>query len=356
MLNTTTHDQKIRTFSISNDPDWYEAFPDVALTKSGRLVCTFAECVHHGDRSQTRIVCCHSDDCGETWSDKRAVTELKKGELFYNCARIVALRNGRLALNVDCCEPPQKGVERSTSNIIYFSEDDGMTWSDPMQTPVQGIVPDRIIERADGRWLIAAHGQSNAGRLVQRVWWTDDQGASWQGPGIVGDLEDHQLCEASIIDLGDVLVALMRENSFDGRDAFKSMSYDGGEHWTTPVRFPLPGCHRPVGGQLSDGRVLITHRYMQGGKGWVGYWTQNTFVALTDRESLLAERRSDAWARIMPLDFDRSPESDTGYTGWIQFPDGDIYVVNYIMDDAAKAQIRGYRFSPDMFYVGAPKD
>jgi sialidase-1 len=47
----------------------------------------------------------------------------------------------------------------------------------------------------------------------------------------------------------------------------------------------------------------------------------------------------------MPLDFDRSPESDTGYSGWVQFVDGEIYVVNYIMDDAPKAQIRGYAFT-----------
>lgn len=48
------------------------------------------------------------------------------------------------------------------------------------------------------------------------------------------------------------------------------------------------------------------------------------------------------YTRILPLDFDRSPQSDTGYSGWAQFPDGEIYVVNYILDDAAKAQIRGY--------------
>ena len=41
-----------------------------------------------------------------------------------------------------------------------------------------------------------------------------------------------------------------------------------------------------------------------------------------------------------------SPHSDTGYTGGVQFDDGEIYVVNYIMDDADKAQIRGYSFYP----------
>ena len=51
--------------------------------------------------------------------------------------------------------------------------------------------------------------------------------------------------------------------------------------------------------------------------------------------------------RIMPVDYDRSPDSDLGYSGWVQFPDGEIYIVNYIMDDAPKAQIRGYSLRPE---------
>ena len=42
----------------------------------------------------------------------------------------------------------------------------------------------------------------------------------------------------------------------------------------------------------------------------------------------------------MPVDFDRSPVADLGYSGWVQFEDGEIYIVNYIVDDAPKAQIR----------------
>ena len=88
--------------------------------------------------------------------------------------------------------------------------------------------------------------------------------------------------------------------------------------------------------------MLITYRFMQGGKGWVGWWTQNFFAALTDLESCRAASRKEAHTRILPLDFDRSPDSDTGYSGWVQFPDGEIYVVNYIVDDAPNGHIRGY--------------
>jgi sialidase-1 len=106
-----------------------------------------------------------------------------------------------------------------------------------------------------------------------------------------------------------------------------------------------------VVGLLNNGQVLITYRFMQGGNGWTGWWTQNLFAGLTDIESVLAETRREAHTRILPLDFDRSPQSDTGYSGWVQFDDGEIYVVNYIMDDAPKAQIRGYALSMTDFLV-----
>ena len=102
-----------------------------------------------------------------------------------------------------------------------------------------------------------------------------------------------------------------------------------------------------MAGRLQSGHILITHRFMQGGKGWIGTWTQNFFAALTDEASALATTRKQAWTRILPVDFDRSPHSDLGYSGWVQFDDGEIYIVNYIVDDAPKGQIRGYSLRRD---------
>ncbi|MPN30182.1 hypothetical protein SDC9_177640 [bioreactor metagenome] len=103
---------------------------------------------------------------------------------------------------------------------------------------------------------------------------------------------------------------------------------------------------------MQDGRIFITYRFLQGGKGWLGAWTQNFFAALTDRDSALADRRGDSVARIMPIDYDRSPNSDLGYSGWVQFPDGELYIVNYIVDDAVdKGQIRGYALRPEEFML-----
>ena len=332
-------------FIISRDDSIYEAFPDVALTPSGKLICVFAECTHHRDRSYTRIVLTESTDRGRTWSPKRQLTEpTRELPAFWNCPRITCLRDGRVLVLVDKLLAHERGGSpEDFPNYLLVSSDEGATWSGLIETPLLGIVPDKPLELDDGRWIFACHFTDKAfGNLVQRLWYSDDQGASWSEPVIVGKQKGLNLCEGSILPVGETLVAFHRENSGLGWDCYKTLSQDRGETWSEPIAFPLPGCHRPVAGTLSNGLILITHRFMQGGKGWAGWWTQNFFAGLTDRESALAETRSYAHTRILPVDFDRSTDSDTGYSGWVQFDDGEIYIVNYIVDDAPKGQIRGY--------------
>ncbi len=329
----------IQKFTVSRDDRIYEAWPDVALTQSGKLICVFSECNHHADRSYTRIMLTDSRDRGRTWTPKRPLTGPTHGlSAFWNCARIVCLRDGRMAVLVDkSLKEEGRDRPKQSRNYLFFSEDEGRTWAGPIDTPALGIVPDKLLELEDGRWILSCHQKG-----TQRLWYSDDRGASWNGPTIVAGREGLQLCEASILPVDDALVAFHRENSGKGWDCYKTISRDRGETWTDPIPFPLPGCHRPVAGWLRNGQILITHRFMQGGKGWTGWWTQNFFAALTDRESALALTRDEAHTRILPVDFDRSPASDTGYSGWVQFDDGEIYIVNYIVDDAPNGQIRGY--------------
>ena len=75
-------------YIVSRDDSIYEAFPDLILTKTGRLICVYTECVHHGDRDLSRIVYRTSDNRGKSWSPVCALTERRNSEQFYNCARI----------------------------------------------------------------------------------------------------------------------------------------------------------------------------------------------------------------------------------------------------------------------------
>ena len=210
-----------------------------------------------------------------------------------------------------------------------------------------------MIELRSGRWIFSdtkANGKS--GYDEQFSWYSDDRGLNWTGPICMAACEGLRLCEASILPLPDgTLVAFLREDSGVGNDCYKSISTDEGESWEGPYQIPLPGCQRPVAGLLKSGRIMITYRFTQGGKRVFGDSMQNFFAALTDVESAKSPVRSEQSVRIMPIDYDRSPVSDLGYSGWVQFEDGEIYVVSYIVDDAPKGQIRGYSLREDDFLL-----
>jgi len=345
----------IQKTTISNDPEKFEAWPDIALANNGNLLVVFAECKTHLDRSYTRVMLCESSDRGRTWSHKRPVTPATtEDEMFYNCPRIVTLKDCRICLIVDRNLHGMKAETTPQSEVVlFFSEDNGKTWGEEVKTPIRGIVPDKLIELDTGRWIISTHYLvEQTGKLEQYLWFSDDNGKTWSDRITVAANADYNLCEATLLPLGNgKVVAFLRENSGRAYDCMKTISNDNGETWSDIVNFPLPGCHRPVSGFLKDGRILLTYRFAQGGKGWPGNIYQNLFGAFFNVESALTEERNDTSVRIFPIDYDRSVVADTGYSGHVQFDNGEIYVVNYIIDDADKGQIRGYSFLPEDFLI-----
>lgn len=338
----------LEKYVVSNDKSIYEAWPDIVKTKSGKLVCVFSECKHHGDRDQARIVYKESLDKGKTWSDKTALTEKSTSDNYYNCARISKLPDDTLVIIADYVI---KNESHNAKTYLWKSIDDGKTWKGPFDTPSQGIVPDKLLVLKSGRWILSSHFLDiSINKLVQYLWYSDDSGITWSDRITVAKDEKYNLCEASILEVEDnVLIAFLRENSWEGYDCFKAFSYDGGETWDGVYKIPVPGCHRPVTGFLSDGRILMTYRFIQGGKqGW-GRTTQNFMGCIFDKQTALEKERRQQQTRIFPIDYDRNPKADLGYSGWVQFEDGTIYVVNYLLDDEPKGQIRGYTFKIEDF-------
>jgi len=338
----------IEKFTISNDPQFYEAWPDLTIAPNGHLLCVFSECTHHCCRSYTRIMLAESADSGRTWSPKRPLTEGTEGlAYFYNCARIHTLSDDKVVVIVDKIPSSGEGRGETAQSWFCTSDDNGKTWSELFPLPLKGIVPDKFRELNGKRLAISAHHAHN-GKLSQFLCYSDDGGKTWSEPVLVAHDPRYQLCEGCLIPLGNnTVAALLRENSGLGLDAFKTVSYDNGETWGPLVPFPLPGCHRPVAGAMRDGKYFITYRFLQGGGCGMGAHSQNFFSAFTDRESLLSTTRNEAQVRIIPIDYDRSPKADTGYSGWVQLPDDTLYIVNYIVDDAlSSGQIRGYHLDP----------
>jgi len=334
----------IEKFIVSKDDSIYEAWPDVVLTAGGKLIAVFTECTRHSDRENARIVLVESTDRGRTWSEKKYLTEICPADNYFNCARITKLPDGTLAILCDkLTRNPEIKAECQSSEIhLWTADPEGNEWRHEATYPFCGIVPDKLLELPSGRRIIAAHFRNEkTDKLEQYLWYSDDHGKTWSDRVTVAASPEYNLCEVSLLPCGEnTLVALLRENSGLGEDILMTVSHDEGETWSEIGHTPICGGHRPTSGRLQDGRIMVTYRFVP------AYGFQNAFAAFITEKSLLSGDRG-AKIRVMPLDYDRNPVSDTGYTGWAQFDDGEIYVVNYIKDDAKKAYIRGYSFRPE---------
>jgi len=228
------------------------------------------------------------------------------------------------------------------SRVHLWWSDDGESWEGPRKTRMWGIVPSRVWESSEGELLCGTHDVSPATGKLRQLLWRSRDGVNWEGPVIVAEREDLNLCEGTFLRKGKAVVCLMRENSGKGLPGYKAISRDSGRTWSKVVRTPLPGCHRPVAGWWGE-RALITYRCYMGGD------MENTLLmaALLDRGGIFSEKDGVETGRILQIDYDRSPTPDTGYSGWCLLDDGGVFIVNYIMDDAPRAQIRGYRLSKE---------
>ena len=76
---------------------------------------------------------------------------------------------------------------------------------------------------------------------------------------------------------------------------------------------------------------------------------RNAFAYLETVESAKARELGKQGGIILPIDHDRSPLSDGGYTAWVTLHDETIFLVQYITDDAPRPQILGYWFRESDF-------
>lgn len=337
-------------YVVSRDDTIYEAWPDVVLTDSGKLICVFRECAHHQDGDFSHLVMCESTDKGRTWSKKKDINKFEDISKIWNCPKISKTSDGTLII---LCDLDIFGDNSFSYQIyMYKSVDDGETWTGPEAIPAYGICPDQLIETKTGRWIIAYHScESDAEHNVSYVSYSDDKGKTWSEGKEMIENANMDLHEPTVLELSDgTLVCYFRIDTHTKMRGMKAFSYDNGETWIDFCETNLPGLHRPIAHKLKSGNIFLTFRLAHGSwKGKWGFQSQIFAAALMSEESCKATELENQNVRIMPLDFDRNEEPDLGYSGIAQFDDGEIYIVNYIMDDAPKAQIRGYSLREDEF-------
>ena len=336
--------------TVARDDEVYECFPDMTRLPSGDLMVIYRESEAHEGYEYCNLIVRRSADEGLTWGERQVIVEGPRGEqadpyVKYNCPKISTLTDGRVAAVCDenVFEMPREQQGRREF-LIWWSDDDGASWSQPQRTGIHLGLPDKVYELSDATLLLGGQVRSErSGKLTWRSCRSQDAGRTWSAPITIADDGRFEHCEGSVVELpGGELVCYMRENSHQGYPGYKCLSRDRGLTWEGPYRTLMAGCERPIAGMLDNGKVLVTYRSnMRGAAGG----KQNQFAYLESVESALEPDRARQEGRIIMLDHDTNPRPDTGYSGWAQLRDGRVLCAYYIKRDAPMAFIRGRFFS-----------
>ena len=367
----------MQKITVSRNDDIYEAFADIARAADGTLVCTYRESMCHSQRPFSRVIVRRSVDQGMTWGPRQLICERTREETAagggrLNCSRITACADGTLLLMVDelHVQAFEEYLEPAPAmNLLFRSHDTGVTWEGPEETGItEGIVPS-IKELSNGVLLIGVTEQfesDDPGRgfaEVQTVYRSADRGAAWEGPfrvpnpsALTVNGEKWRLNEGDFAEMDDGRIVLYMREDGERLSAWKSISADGGRTWSEPLRSQMPHClGRPSVGRLRSGEIAVTYRLSCGKSAPLALYVETPEEAVRglagtgDRD--MEDYTSDAAARLAILDNDRAVQADNGYSGWVQLPNGDLYVVNYTNDDAPRAHIRGYLVSREDWYL-----
>jgi len=262
-----------RHVTIARSDDDYISFPDVCLTRGGRLICAYRVADKHvAKRSRMEIKT--SDDRGRTWSEPFVLSH--KG----HCARLVLMADGEVLLITDSSD---------VGGATYRSSDEGRTWSKPVRTGLGHSIPDRPVRIGETSLLTTGHrhegrkrplvGQATTEQFLYR---SDDLGRHWYPWAVLAFDPGLVLCEASMFKMSDgSLRAYLRENSGIQEPTFVMDSFDQGASWSRPYDTPSIG-HRPCAGLLQSGKVLVTYRHVGpngGNRAWLGDVDKDRFYA-----------------------------------------------------------------------------
>jgi sialidase-1 len=246
-----SEDRLARSDVFVGGRDGYHTYriPALIVTRRGTLLA-FAEGrkndrVDHGDID---LVVKRSDDLGRTWSE-RAVVHEQGGSApttIGNPTPIVDQDTGSIWLPF---------TRNNRDVFVTRSDDDGRSWTPPREITASVKRPDwgwyatgpgvgiRIRNgRYRGRLVVPSnHGATLDGRVAKHshVFWSDDDGASWQLGGTVARHTD----ESQVAELSDGRLVINMRNYWarDGGEPEKggrralAWSRDGGESWSPLV-------------------------------------------------------------------------------------------------------------------------
>ncbi|HEY8561631.1 MAG TPA: sialidase family protein [Pyrinomonadaceae bacterium] len=277
----------------SPDPrGWYHHSLGVVDTPDG-LICTYRQTDSH-TAVISNIMTCRSTDRGRTWRDHKMIS---KSDVWseggcWVAPQLSRLRDGRLVLIADFgnrttgqnwpmlsdWQKPPRGM----SNHLFWSSDNGRTWTGPQRIDELGGEPGYIIELADGT-LVYTRTESSASETVWNPpmpWgknyyqnvavFSDDRGKTWVRTAMISDEPLQGDCEVGLVELRpNDLMAMTRIGLGAGAFGQPSrfiFSRDNGKTWGDAALTPIYG-QRTIVRKLQSGKLFATYRNSWGTPG-----------------------------------------------------------------------------------------
>jgi sialidase-1 len=232
--------------------------PSIVVTTHGRLVAFAEGRKSNADQAQNKIIGKRSTDAGQTWSAVQILADDGENSLN-NPTAVVDQTTGRLFLMYQ--RIPAHTSESSKAittgldgpliyrNFLMTSDDDGKTWSSPVDVTKTTKHPTLATTIASGPGIgIQLTRGPHKGRLIfpfnegpYYKWnnfavYSDDHGQTWAcGQNAPGNMAgNHSMVnEVQMVELEDGSVMLNSRQYAGNKCRKTSISRDGGETWST---------------------------------------------------------------------------------------------------------------------------
>ena len=184
------------------------------------------------DEGDIDLVMKRSSDLGQTWGELQVIID-NGPDTAGNPAPVFDRTTGRLWLPY-CTNPADDPYDRDV--WITYSDDLGDTWAEsrkltPDVKPSDWIWyatgPGRSIQLASGRLVVPANHSLEGNIRRSHVFFSDDQGETWEVGGIVEPATD----ESQVAELNDGRLMMNTRIPDDTHYRGVTISDDGGESW-----------------------------------------------------------------------------------------------------------------------------
>lgn len=333
--------------TVSAEPNIYKMIPDLARCDDGTMVCAYRESLIHGRWPWNRVAMNISKDGGYNWRPKKIIADIPDQNTGggWNTPRLLSLGGRNLLMVCDWCPPNEQEYTPRGKLFSWHSTDAGDTWSDPVETPIKARICPSLFRSRSGKIFLGIDGWDGTTWCVD-LWTSEDNGVSWQGPTTISDSTTLHLNESTFCQLDDGTIICYIREDVEQQCAWKAISTDDGATWNGPFRTDMLACiGRPQAGVLRSGEVVIFYGFGTAPRLLLLHAEDQKRAADPDCTKNANKGHLSPDFRRFFVDHDRSVHPDGAYSGWVQLPNGEIYLVQYIVDDAPMAFIRSYRIS-----------